>query len=100
MQGGQLPLDQFKGAGLKGIILVVEKASQHLDWSEPVGPTKCVRYDEVVSQTVEPIADLDLDLDAPAVVIFGPKIKGKIDMVEFSHRVRSAESRMREGALC
>jgi acyl-coenzyme A synthetase/AMP-(fatty) acid ligase len=87
MQGGQLPLDQFKDVGLKEIILVVEQASQHLDWKQPVGPTKCARYDEVVSQAAEPIADLDLDLNAPAVIIFGPKIAGKVDMVEFSHRV-------------
>jgi len=86
-QGGQLPLKEFQEANLKEIVLVVEEASQHLDWSEPLGSTKCVQYAEIVKKETEPIRDIDLDLDAPAVVIFGPKIDGKIDMVEFSHRV-------------
>lgn len=88
-QGGQLPLEEFKGTGLKQVILVVEKASQHLGWGGPMGEIKCVQYDEVVAKAAVPIDDLKLDLDAPAVIIFGPKIAGKIDMVEFSHRVSS-----------
>lgn len=89
-QGGQLSLDEFLGAGLKEIVLVIEKASQHLGWGETSGVTKRVQYDEIVKETVEPIADLDIDLDAPAVVIFGPKVLDEIDMVEFSHRVGCA----------
>ncbi|KAF8540352.1 hypothetical protein BDD12DRAFT_734836 [Trichophaea hybrida] len=85
-QGGQLPLEEFKGANLKEIVLVVEEASQHLDWSEPIGSTKCIQYAEIVEKEAAPIPDIDLDLDAPAVVIFGPKIGENIDIVEFSHR--------------
>jgi len=92
-QAGQLPLDEFKGAGLKQIILVVEKAAQHLGWSGPMGKTRCVQYDEVVAKAAVPIDDLTLDLDAPAVIIFGPKIAGIVEMVEFSHRVSSIYSR-------
>jgi len=54
-----------------------------------MGEIKCVQYDEVVAKAAAPIEDLKLDLDAPAVIIFGPSIAGKIDMIQFSHRVNS-----------
>jgi hypothetical protein len=86
-QGGQLPLEEFKGSGLKKIVLVVEEASQHLGWSGPIGEIKCGQFVDIINNEVEPIADIEIDLDAPAVVIFGPEVNGKIETVEFSHRV-------------
>ena len=68
-QGGQLSLEAFDGANLREIVLVIEKASQHLGWGESSGPTKRVQYDEIVKETVEPVADLDIDLDATAVIV-------------------------------
>ncbi|CCX10488.1 Similar to Long-chain-fatty-acid--CoA ligase 3; acc. no. O95573 [Pyronema omphalodes CBS 100304] len=85
-QGGQLPLEEFKGSGLKEIVLVVEEASQHLGWSGPIGEAKCGQFVDITKNEVEPIADIDIDLDAPAVVIFSPEVNGKIETVEFSHR--------------
>lgn len=77
----------MSGTSLKEIVLVVESASQHLDWCEPVGSTECVQYADVVKDGTEPIQDIDIDLDAPAIVAFGPEVRGTVDMVEFSHKV-------------
>lgn len=95
-QGGHFPLTELEGVDLKEIILVVEGASQHLDWSEPSESNlKSVQYDEIVKIAVEPVQDLDLDLNAPAVVVFGPEINGKIDVVEFSHKVHLSLANMK-----
>jgi hypothetical protein len=87
-QGGQLPVQELEGVTLKEIIFVVEAASQHLDWSAPPGSgVKSTQYDEIVKNTVEDSPEVSIDLNAPAVIIFGPRVSGESELVEFSHRV-------------
>ncbi|KAI5780825.1 hypothetical protein EDC01DRAFT_667362 [Geopyxis carbonaria] len=87
-QAGQFPLAEIEEIELKEVVYVVEEASRHLDWtSSEDSKQKSVEYHEIVKSDVESTdPDVVINLDAPAVVIFGPKITDKIEIVEFSQR--------------
>lgn len=91
-QAGQLPLAEVEEIELTEVVYVVEEASRHLDWTSPEdSKQKSVLYHEVIKSNVESTdPDVVINLDAPAVVICGPEISNKIEIVEFSQRVNLA----------
>ncbi|TGZ77156.1 hypothetical protein EX30DRAFT_323949 [Ascodesmis nigricans] len=85
---GQVPLEEITPIRPKEIIFVVEPGSQHLDWDSPEGSDqKSVVYHEIIKNGAAKDPEVDIELNAPAVVIYGPKQKdGSRELIEFSHR--------------
>ncbi|KAG0133723.1 hypothetical protein HOY82DRAFT_500927 [Tuber indicum] len=84
---GDLALNDLNGAkNIKEIIWVVEPGSQHLNWASPNGNKSSVYHDVIKMPST---GAGDVDLDGPAVIVFGPKYTGKerrIEMAEFNHK--------------
>ena len=83
---GQIVPKDLEEFNFKEVIMVVDPASQHLDWETPEGTKNhSVTYHDIVKDEV-PETEVEIDVDAPAVVICGPRTDDSFEVVEFTHR--------------